>query len=95
MANALIEPQGFTITDHQLVDRLAPLARLAIQWQEDLTHLNRMGGLEWGERERLRTIQGLFDKIEDACSDLIWGVGDDYAATISESIWGAVDLDDV
>lgn len=92
MAKAF-EPQGFIITPDQLVDRIAPLARLAIDWQKDLTQINLMGGVAWGQRERLRTVQGLFKKIEDECNEIIWSEGNDYAVDIAEAIWGAVDLE--
>lgn len=88
-----LEPQGFTITPDQLTNRVSHFAHLAIQSQEELAHLNLLGGIEWGQRERLRTIQGHFDKIEDVCIDLIWSDGSEHAANVAEAIWGPIETD--
>ena len=83
----------YGITPHQLVDRVAPIARDAIERRKELIALNRFGGIEWGLREQLRTAQGHYQKIDDVCSEIIWGVGSDYAANVAESIWGPVDTE--
>jgi hypothetical protein len=90
MAKALV----YTITPKQLVDRIAVIAKEVRIWQSDLEQVNRMGGIDWPNRERLRSIQGHYGKIEDITSDLIWSEGDDYAADVAESIWGPTDPDE-
>jgi len=42
--------------------------------------LNLQSDIPWGLRERIRTIQGLFDKAEDAAIDMLVSHGTDEAA---------------
>lgn len=71
-----------------ILELAADLARYALEAENRCSRFNHLPNIEWPYREKVRAIQGHFDKIDDLCSDLIWGVGTDTAADLAESIWG-------
>jgi hypothetical protein len=70
-------------------------ARTALEMQAEAQSLNLTAGIEWANRERIRTIQGLASKIEDQAAELLYSLPHTPEVKASlDSLWPDDDTPD-
>ncbi len=75
------------MSDTPILHFIATTARPIIDLEDSARLMNLKVDIEWGNRERIRAIQGHLSKAEDILIDLIWSIGTDEATVLANDIW--------
>lgn len=86
---------NMTAEEHEartkLTIRADTIAKTVRRFSDGVEDLNRHSHLDWRLRTALRDLEGMLDKVEWQCLDVLERVGSEEAMDVIEEIWGPVD----
>ena len=75
-------------TSVALLAYAATIAHTSRESQTASNVLNLQEGIAWRLRQKIRDIEGHFDRIEESALELMEGIGSDEAEDMIQTIWG-------
>lgn len=73
--------------------RVDSIAKTIRRYSDGISDLNRHSHLDWRLRTALRDLEGMLDKAEWQCLEVLERIGSDESEKVIEEIWGPVDDD--
>ena len=67
------------------------IAPVASRYATAANQLNQQADIAWRIRERIRTVEGFLDKIDEQLIEILTAVGTDEAEALIEQLWGPFD----